>query len=365
MKTPILPSGALIDWYRENRRNLPWRLTTDPYPVWVSEVMLQQTRVNTAIPYYRRFLRQWPTIGRLSRTREERVLKLWEGLGYYARARNLLKAARMIRRKFEGKIPLDAASFGSLPGVGPYICAAVLSIAGGLPLPVVDGNVLRVATRYWGVGEDIRKPATRNRIHRFLQGTIPPDKPGDFNQALMELGALCCRPQSPACPSCPLQGECHARAEGTVDILPCRSPRPAIPHYPVVIAVILDRHRRMFVQKRPSRRHLGGLWEFPGGKVRENEPRRQALVRECLEELHTTVIPGEKIATVRHAYTHFRITLSVYLCRLAPRAPAPDSPQPGRWVTFDQLSRLPFPAANHKFFPRLKACLRDPSPAAG
>ena len=344
----------LLLWFGANKRDLPWRRTRDMYRIWVSEVMLQQTQVATATPYYRRFVRRFPSVRTLARASEHDVLKMWEGMGYYARARNLRRAARIVVSEHHGLIPRTPEEFGALPGVGPYIRAAVLSIACGLPLPVVDGNVLRVMARYWGARDDIGDPATAARFRKRLHDLIPPDAPGAFNEALMELGAVVCTPRNPACPSCPLRAGCVALRTGRTGTLPRRRPARPIPTIDASIAV-LARQRRVLIQRRPSNGLLGGLWEFPGGKSLPGESPQQTLIRECREELGIAGVIQADLGAVEHTYSHFRVRLHVFGCRegegrLACR-------HPHKWVSLRGLAAYPLPAANRKFLARVRLWL--------
>jgi A/G-specific adenine glycosylase len=349
--SPIAPVPALLRWFDRNRRDLPWRRSRDIYSVWVSEVMLQQTQVKTVLPYYRKFLKRFPTLQRLADASLQEVLKAWEGLGYYSRARNLWLAARRVRDENQGRIPATYDGFRSLPGVGDYIAAAVLSIGRGLPLPVVDGNVLRVVSRWQGMDGDIRLAATKKSVHAFLGGIIPAKSPGRFNETMMELGALVCTPKNPLCPECPLRSGCFARLRGQTGVLPVKGRKKPVPTHRVALAVIV-RRGKIYIQRRPEEGHLGGLWEFPGGKCAPGEEPRAAVARECLEELGVEVVVSEKLAQVSHAYSHFKVVLHVFVCRL--RGPAPRADQPHAWVRYGELRKYPFPAANHKFFPQIK-----------
>lgn len=352
-----LPVEALLQWYRENRRDLPWRGTRDIYAVWVSEVMLQQTQVSTVIPYFQRFMERFPTVRDLAEGTEQDVLKVWEGLGYYSRVRNLHKAAQQVMTQFGGEIPEDPAVFRKMPGVGPYIGAAVLSIARDIPMAAVDGNVLRVMTRFRAIGDDIRKTAVRNNVARQLETVIPPGSSGDFTQALMELGALVCLPRSPRCGRCPLRPGCTAFSKGTIDKYPVKTIAKTSPLYRVSVAIILKSHS-FYIQKRPSEGHLGGLWEFPGGKAEGVESAEHALVRECREELNCDVEIIETLPLVRHVYSHFKIELTPFICCVKKGTVTPEPGREFRWITVDQLDDYPFPGANHKFFPHLKAFLK-------
>jgi A/G-specific adenine glycosylase len=341
----------LLGWFARNRRDLPWRRQRGLYAIWLSEVMLQQTQVNTVLAYYRRFLRHFPTLRRLATAPLQEVLKVWEGLGYYARARNFWLAARQVCEKHRGRIPRTYDEFRALPGVGDYIAAAVLSIGCGLAIPVVDGNVLRVVCRWQGIGDDIRGPAAKRKVAGFLASIIPARHPGRFNEALMELGALVCLPKYPRCPNCPLRTGCFALHRGLAGSLPVKSRKKPVPTHRVALAVIV-RRRKLFIQQRPEEGHLGGLWEFPGGKCRAGEKPEHAAVRECQEELKVDVEVAAKLAEVKHAYSHFKVHLHLFLCRL--QSGKVSSSQPYAWIGIGELDKYPFPSANHKFFPFLK-----------
>ena len=353
-------TARLLAWYRAAHRDLPWRRTGDIYAVWVSEVMLQQTRVETVIPYFERFLARFPTVASLAAAPLQDVLKLWEGLGYYGRARNFHRAAQRVVAEHGGRVPAEYAPFRALPGVGDYIAAAVLSIAAGRPLPVVDGNVLRVWARFRGIAEEVRAAGVVRRIREELQAAIPADAPGDFNQALMELGATVCTPVSPRCPACPMAAECAAFREGRTAELPVRSARPAVPHHRIAVGVIRRRDGRLLIQQRPPEGLLGGLWEFPGGKVEPGETPAEAVRRECREEAGLDVTVEAELAEVRHAYSHFSVTLHVFACRASGRA---RGGRTRRWVRSAELDDYPFPAANKKFFGRLRDYLTGGSGA--
>jgi len=348
----------LLGWYRRHRRDLPWRRRHDLYGIWVSEVMLQQTRVETVVPYFRNFMRRFPSLKRLASAPLQDVLKAWEGLGYYSRARNLWRAARIVQEKYHGVIPGRHADFRGLPGVGEYIAAAVLSIGRGLAVPVADGNVLRVVCRWQGISGDIRSAATKNKVHSFLKAILPEKTPGLFNEAMMELGALACRPRDPGCRTCPWRRDCFAFLQGRTASLPVRNRKRPVPEYQAALAVIL-RGGKIFIQQRPQEGHLGGLWEFPGGKCRPKERAEHAVVRECREELGARVMVLAKLAEVRHAYSHFQVHLHVFICR--PGAGRIRTGQPHAWVKALDLENYPFPGANHKFFPELKRYLNAQS----
>lgn len=345
-----------MHWYHDNKRPMPWRESRDPYHIWLSEVMLQQTQVATVIPYYTRFIEKYPTIEDLARAEDQDVLKLWEGLGYYRRCHHFLAAIRQVRTHHKGKVPDNSDVFLKLPGVGAYTTAAVMSIAFGQALPVVDGNVIRVMARYYCLGEDSTKASTRKHILEKMSGLIPKESPGDFNQAVMELGARVCLPKNPMCPACPIHETCCAFKADTVIDYPNIPKKNRIPEYLVGLAVIV-RGKTFLIQKRPDTGHLAGMWELPGGKTLNNESMEQALQRKCLEELGVHVQIKETLACVSHVYSHFKIRLTVFVCHEDKKTVNALKKQPILWITVDDLGNYPFPSANHKFFPALCSIL--------
>jgi len=351
------PRESLLQWWEREKRDLPWRSDPSPWRTWVSEVMLQQTRVETVIPYFHRFMRRFPNPEDLARADMDNVLKLWEGLGYYQRVRNLARAARMLVESNHGVIPSNPADFARLPGVGDYIQAAVMSIAFGRPFPAVDGNVKRVVARYRGDFTDIRGSVFIRHVRRVLERVISPDRPGDFNESMMELGALVCLPRNPKCGVCPLSGACRARALGLTDRLPVRAPRPRPPLHEMAAGVVI-RDGRILVRRRPAQGLLGGLWEFPGGRVPGGESPAQTVKRICREDFRLEVNMGDRVAEVSHAYTHFRIHMSVFLAQSgAGPHPAIKDPEAMRWILPSELSGYPFPTAHRKAFPAILARL--------
>ncbi|WP_319523694.1 A/G-specific adenine glycosylase [Breoghania sp.] len=347
----------LLSWYAAHRRRLPWRETSDPYAIWVSEVMLQQTRVDTAIAYYLRFMKRFPTVSLLARADLQEVLKLWEGLGYYSRARNLHRAAGIVVARFNGAVPDDPAAFRSLSGVGEYIAAAVLSIAFNQSLPVVDGNVKRVLARLL----EIDFPVNRSGSHKiFLEPAgelICPKQPADYNQAIMELGALVCRPKNPDCGGCPLAEQCGARQNGRTACYPKRDPSKTVPHRRLAIAVILKKGKMLVVQRRLEG-FLGGLWEFPAVPVDSGSTATAGVESKLKAETGLTVLVERRLTRIRHAYTHFKITGEVFLCRYAAGRVRLASARRHRWISFGTLTDLPLHKANHKFLDALKAALK-------
>ncbi|GIV58503.1 MAG: A/G-specific adenine glycosylase [Rhodothermaceae bacterium] len=343
----------LIAWFEAVARDLPWRRTRDPYRIWLSEVMLQQTRVEQARPYYERFVVAFPDVEALARADLDEVLRLWEGLGYYTRARSLHRAARMIVDAFDGRFPDTYEAARRLPGVGPYTAAAVLSLAYGRPHAVLDGNVARVLARVFTIPDDVKATATRRLLQALADALLDPERPGPFNEAMMELGATVCTPAAPRCPACPLRPLCGAFAEGRPDAYPVATKKAPVPHYDVAVGLVFDEHGRVLIQRRPADGLLGGLWEFPGGKREPGEPLEATCRRELREELGIEVDVGPLFHRLAHAYSHFRITLHAFPCRLRAGTPASRQGEPVRWVPVEALGEYAFPRANRRLIERL------------
>ena len=352
--------GALTSWYDVERRRLPWRETDDPYRIWLSEVMLQQTRVDQAEPYYHRFVERFPTVHDLASAPLDDVLLCWEGLGYYSRARNLHQAAQMVVDDFGGRVPATEEAIRSLPGVGPYTSAAVLSIAYDRPHAVLDGNVIRVLSRVFAVEADVKRSATRRVLQRAADALIDPAAPGDFNQAMMELGATVCTPRSPRCGDCPVAGACEARKLRMQEAFPVSAVRAEVPHRDVVVALLFDEAGRVLIQRRPEDAMLGGLWEFPGGKREDGESLEAACVRELQEELGIRVCVEDYLHRLSHAYSHFRITLHAFRCRILEGTPTSMSGEPVAFVEVAALKEYAFPRANRRLIEELQQSRREP-----
>ncbi|MCY4063076.1 MAG: A/G-specific adenine glycosylase [Chloroflexi bacterium] len=341
----------LLIWYLQKRADLPWRRDPSPYQVWLSEIMLQQTRVKAVIPYYERFIGAFPTIEALAAAPLHDVLKLWEGLGYYSRARNLHRAAHIIVSEHGGQLPSDVQALRELPGIGPYSAGAIASIAFGRPVPVLDGNVIRVFARLLDLDEDISQSATREKLWRVADDWLPAGDAGVYNQALMELGQRVCRPQNPRCELCPIRSHCRAWSAGTQSQRPRRAKRPPTPHYDVTAGLIRDDQERLLIAQRPLDGLLGGLWEFPGGKVEAGETLADCLQRELREEMAIAVEVVGLFAVVDHAFTHFKITLHAFDCRYRGALPPHDEPQAlgvraWAWVVDAQLADYSFGKAD-------------------
>lgn len=352
-------SDKILRWYHTNKRDLPWRKTDDPYKIWISEIMLQQTRVDTVIPYYDRFLERFPTVYDLAEASQQDVLKSWEGLGYYSRGRNLHHASKMVVNEFDGNLPSTWKEITSLKGIGPYTASAVLSIAFQKKFAVVDGNVIRVLSRYYGIQDDIRRSTTKNRIQELADDLIPEDEPGNFNQAVMELGATVCTPQNPECNSCPLSVDCVANKSAQTEVIPYKSPAKKIPHHQISVGLILNQNNELLIALRPNESMLGGLWEFPGGKQEEGETLQEAAARELNEELGVEVEVFSKFQDLKHAYSHFKITMHAFWCRIKNGDPEPKSSQKIQWVSLNEIDQFPFPKANKTLIEGLKKLEKD------
>jgi A/G-specific adenine glycosylase len=343
----------LLDWYRSHHRPLPWRSTRNPYSIWVSEVMAQQTQIKTVIPYYLAFMKRFPDVKRLAGADLQAVLKAWEGLGYYARARNLHRAAGRVMEIHKGKIPGDWKRFQDLPGVGDYIASAVLSIAFGHPHAVVDGNVKRVLSRVMKIDVPVNGPGGHKTFKAGAQALLDPEHPGNCNQAVMELGALVCTPRSPDCPACPVRDLCRAHGHGVVEEYPKRIERRPVPEHRIALGVV-RKNGRVLITQRPAEGLLGGLWVFPGGRIEPGETARAACSRTIGHKVNLDIRVGKKITRVRHAYSHFKIVADIFWCDYLSGRVRRKGPVAHRWIRISEIDRYPFPGANHKFIPFLK-----------
>lgn len=321
--------------------------------------MLQQTQVETVVPYYRRFVAAYPTIAALAAAPLDDVLKLWEGLGYYGRARNLHQAARIVVAERGGILPSQVDDLLALPGIGRYTAGAIASIAFGRAAAVLDGNVMRLLARLLDLDDDITRNAAQKRLWSIAADWLPGDRAGEYNQALMELGQRICKPKSPLCQACPVRRHCRAFAAGTVAERPVRSRRAPLPHYDVTAGLIRDDQGRLLIAQRPLDGLLGGLWEFPGGKVEGQESLAECLQRELREELAIEVEVGSLFAVVDHAFTHFKITLRAFECRYLGALPPYGEPQPigaldWVWVSEAELGQYSFGKADRQVIAELQ-----------
>jgi A/G-specific adenine glycosylase len=354
MIDPASLHTALIAWFETHREDLPWRHTGDPYAVWVSEIMLQQTQVATVIPYFEQFIAQFSTVEALAAAPLDDVLKRWEGLGYYSRARNLHRAARMVVDEYGGKLPGNIDDLKKLPGIGPYTAGAVGSLAFGLDVPVVDGNVMRVLARLYNIEDDITQSATRRKMWELAEEIVPAGRAGLWNEGLMELGQQICTPRSPDCSHCPLDDHCEAYRLNLQYERPVRSARKAVPHVDVTAAVIRGENGKLLIAQRREDAMLGGLWEFPGGKREPGESLEECLRREIREELGIEIAVGAQLTTIKHAYTHFKITLHVFECQHTGGSPQAIECADWAWAAPVDLDRYAFPVTDQKIIATLR-----------
>jgi len=346
-------SIELLEWYRKQKRDLPWRRSRDPYHIWVSEVMLQQTRVETVKPYFERFVSLFPTVEALAEAPEDVVLKAWEGLGYYSRARNLQSAAREVAEKYGGQVPSSKEQFSSLKGVGPYTAGAVMSIAFNQREPAVDGNVMRVLSRYFCIEEDVAKGGTRALMERLQYELIPDGEASDFNQAIMELGALVCTPKSPHCLVCPVMAQCAGRLEGKEEALPIKTKaKPPRPEYRACALAVSGDGRRVLLRRRPAQGLLAGMWELPHVEFAAagwSPAMPDAAVGDALAGWLAGELSGSSIAVAplgtageaEHTFSHIHWNLRVHRLALAPDDAA--LPDGYRWVDRDGMALHPLP----------------------
>ncbi len=343
---------ALLAWYRRERRPLPWRATRDPYAIWVSEAMLQQTQVTTVIPYYERWLLRFPTLAALAAAPEDEVLRHWQGLGYYSRARRLHQAARVVLERHGGHLPASEEQRRALPGVGAYTAGAVASIAFGQAVPVVDGNVVRVLTRLDALRGDPTRAPLSAELWRRARALLPQRAPGDFNQALMELGATVCTPRSPRCAACPLQSRCKALRLGLVERLPELPRRPPVTHTREV-SLIVTRGARSLVERVPkAASRSAGLWSFPSAELAPSEAPLDAL-RALARARGLELGPPTLLQELSYSVTRFRVALEAYTADLV-GAPPPRRAH-ARWCRAEQLTALALPAAQRRLAAALAA----------
>jgi A/G-specific adenine glycosylase len=353
--------SSLLAWWDAGHTDLPWRRTRDPYAIWVAEVMLQQTQIATVIPYYERWLARFPTLAALAAASLDDVLHLWQGLGYYSRARNLHTAAQTVVNEHNGRIPTTVPELMRLKGVGRYTAGAIASIAFNRPEPVLDGNVIRVLSRVADLAQDVTLTATKNKLWAMAAHLTPAERPGAFNQALMEVGQTICLPAVPHCHLCPIAGHCLARQRGTQLERPLRPPRRQTPHYHVAAGVIWREDGRFLITQRPLDGLLGGLWEFPGGKQEAGETLPETLRREIREELAIEIEVERPLLPIKHAYTHFRITLHPFYARYVEGTIQRLGVADHAWVQLNDLEQYAFAVTDRKIIEQVKSNLQAPS----
>lgn len=344
--------SRLLAWYDRNRRELPWRGVRDPYAVWVSEVMLQQTQVSTVLGYYAAWMRRFPSVRALAAAREADVMHAWQGLGYYSRARRLQAGARAVVERHGGRLPADRASLLALPGIGAYSAGAIASIAFGAREALVDGNVVRVLTRRFGLRGDPGKGPLKRRLWELAGTLVPGERPGDFNQALMELGATVCTPRAPNCKNCPWTARCEARRLGLVEVLPELPPRAPPTRVRVALAVVRDRGRVLLLETPADAPRWAGLWTFPHVEMRAKERAEEAVER-AAREAGLRVRVGEPAGRLEHTITRFRITIEAFEAALVPAGSSRAVSARSAWVTLGALEDRAMPAPHRKLAARL------------
>jgi A/G-specific adenine glycosylase len=334
-------ANLLLNWYAEHARDLPWRGRIDPYAIWVSEIMLQQTRVETVIPYFERWMAGFPTVFDLAHASQQDVLTDWEGLGYYSRARNLHRAAQIVVDDYSGELPADLKTLMKLPGIGRYTAGAIASIAFARDEPALDGNIRRVLARIFDVSVPTRSKEGESRLWELAAEHLPTGRAGTYNQALMDLGATICTPRSPGCEHCPLARICQACILGLQAERPVTVVKAAIPHHTVASAVI-RRDGMSLIAQRPENGLLGGMWEFPGGNLNAGEELAYCLKREIEEQLGVNLQIGQELGVFHHAYTHFRVTVHAYACTLQNgNEPINRGHQALKWVSYGEMTKYP------------------------
>ena len=338
-------SNNLLRWYDSNSRDLPWRKTHDLYKIWISEVMLQQTRVKTVIPYYLRWVEKYESIKSVAKADELNLLKLWEGLGYYSRCKNFHKSCKIIVNDYGGEVPADYQNFLLLPGVGDYTASAVFSIGLKQTYAAIDGNVKRVMARVLRIKNITKR--NKKRIHNTIIEWMDPERPGDINQALMDLANKICRVDHAQCNTCPIDEICMANKMSIPESYPTRIKRKVIPHKEIVAGIIWQREK-FLITKREENALLGGLWEFPGGEIASSETPVGALRRQIKEKWDIDINIKKKVGNVKHAYSHFKITLTLYQCQS--QGSVKSNNKEYRWITPAEIKNYPFPKSNHKLF---------------
>ena len=347
--------NQLLDWFAANQRDLPWRCTYDPYQVWVSEIMGQQTQMSRVVVYFLQWIRMFPNVAAVAAAPEQQLIKAWEGLGYYSRVRNLRRAAQIIMETHGGKIPDTKADLLALPGIGAYTAAAILSIGFNRPYPLIDANVERLFARLADLDMPLKQGAGRRLLQAMAEALLDRGQPRACNQALMEFGALVCTPKNPACSNCSLRSGCQAYKAGTVPLRPL--PTPGKQRIDIVMSCGIIIHQgRCYIQQRLPDDIWGGLWEFPGGSLDAGETPEQAMRREIMEETGFAVGAARQFRSVVHHYTRYRVTLHSFFCTLAAASTVPvlHAASQYRWASLDELAAHAFPAGHRQLIASMK-----------
>ncbi len=345
----------LLDWFRLTKRDLPWRRSYNPYHVWISEIMLQQTQMDRGVAYFLRWIERFRDVSAVAAANEQEILKYWEGLGYYARARNLHKAAKMIVTEFNGEVPCKYSQLLLLPGIGPYTAAAIASVAGNYDVPVIDANVARVYARLFNIDAPIKDRLAKNRLAEIAEELLPHGQARAYNQALMDFGGLVCTPKNPRCDTCPVAAACAAFSAGTV------TERPVLGAGKTIITLhkvagIIAYNEKIYIQQRQAADVWGGLWEFPGGQVAKGAAKRE-IVSAISQDTGLRVEEAQYITRVTHQYTHHKIVLDCFSCRLQGENPQPvlQTAAAYRWIDPGEIDQFAFPAGPRKLLEYLRA----------
>ena len=340
----------LLLWYDNNNFLMPWRINKNPYRIWISEIMLQQTQVKTVIPYYEKWMVRYPTVEILADSNLDDILKSWEGLGYYKRAHNIKKSSEIIQYNLGGSFPKHG-ELKKLPGIGDYTYSAIMSIAFDEKVPAIDGNVKRVSSRIFE--EKFSTPSEIKTLSNELKKYMPNNRPGCFNQAIMDLGREICKPQNPECCKCPIHNNCKALINESVNQYPVKEERKKPPILDVVVGFIFNDDMEFLITKRPQNKMLGGLWELPGGKKEEKETFKTCLKREIKEELNINIEVQKKIGTVKHSYSHFKIRLHGFMCKAKSGKLKIQAADDYSWIKLNDIENFSFPKATHKIFEKI------------
>lgn len=352
-ETQVAFRVCLINWFITNQRTLPWRKNRTAYRVWISELMLQQTRVDQATPYYRRFMKRFPSLTSLANAEQQEVLKYWEGLGYYARARNLHAAAQEIKMNLRGRFPNNYHDLIKVKGIGPYTAAAVASFAFGEDVAVVDGNVYRVLSRVFAYDKEISLTESKQQFQLWVDELLPIGKSALFNEGMMELGATLCTPRKPHCETCPLTHVCKGK-DRPYDF-PHKKKKAPVPLVKVGAAVVENAKGEVLIAQRPQDKMLGGLWEFPGGKIQKKESMPECIARELKEELGVDIKVGKFLIKVKHTYSHFKLEMDVHWAKILRGLPDKVECADWAWCDIDTLDEYPFSKADLKVIDKLKS----------
>jgi len=343
--------SKLLSWYQESARDLPWRHTQDPYKVWVSEIMLQQTQVQTVIPYYNRWLKRFPSLKTLAAAPLEEVLKFWAGLGYYRRVKMLHAAAKFVQSQLKGCLPETAEALMQIPGIGRYTAGAIASIAFQKKAPLVDGNVIRILTRLYEIKDNVAKNDTLKQLWAIAEDLVPLHSPGDFNQAMMELGALICLPRNPACGACPVSSECRASASGQPENFPVKTPKEKIKKLKTAALVLKNPRREVLIRRQEESARWGGLWMFPFGESPD----------QIAEELQIKKIPAQHSFIIKHGFTKYSIQLHVFEAAVDKKKSKSLEIRGNRWVSLKKLPSEALPSPHKKVAARLLERVHAPA----